>query len=93
MVAFVPPVQPQEQLNCLMAVFVTIAASMVFTRLAEAASKTTIFASPGAIAIAISISSETSSLPPGTLPGSPLNPPIKIVWMTMFVRPPPAATA
>ena len=69
-----PPPQPQLQDNCLIELLnVTIEFKILFCKPVLPASKLTILASPGAIAMAISMSSETSPLPPADS-GIPLKP-------------------
>ena len=91
-----PPLQPQEEDKLFT---VLLLANIAFKmslgmKLFGFPSKTTISASPGAMAMAISISSETSGLPLlAPVVGTPLKPSSKTVWMTMFVRPFPAAVA
>jgi hypothetical protein len=68
--------KPHEQLNCLMSVLADMACSTSLgLPLIGSASKTTTFARPGAMEIAISISSATSAFPlSGPLVGMPSKP-------------------
>src|SRR5205814_784801 len=91
-----PPIHVHEQLRFL----IVLLAAMVFKmslgrlKLNGLPSKTTILDKPGAMAMAISMSSETSPFPlSAPVVGTPSYSPIKTAWMTIFVRPPPAALA